>query len=156
MSRPRIIPQLQPQGSGLDKIGGPVLMNRAVASSQAPAVSTGNSEYRNQIFTYFTKAPANGRALTSVLYNGDLQWAIVTATLESAGPVVVGQSADLQPVLSGVGQLLETGIPLTFNIAKGQKLYIASTAINRVKVTIQADPWQEVIVGLLTRIASAR
>ena len=87
-----------------------------------------------------------------MLYNGDRMWARVILTLETAGPVAVGQSSQLQPVLSGKGQLLETGVPTPFTIAKGNRLYIAATGVNRVKVVVEPFPWLEQLTGLLNVI----
>ncbi len=86
---------------------------------------------------------------TDIIYNGDMMWAQIILTLETAGPVAVGNSSQIVPVLSGKGQLLETGEPTSFFIAKGTRLYIASTSINRVKRVFQPIPWLENITGLI-------
>jgi hypothetical protein len=52
-------------------------------------------------------------------------------------------------VLSGKGMRLETGVPLSFFIAKGTRLWVATTSINRVKRVIQPIPWLEQFAGLL-------
>jgi hypothetical protein len=116
-----------------------------------PAMDSGHSEYRIQVFTYITKVPTQDES-TSILYNGDRMWAKVRVTLQTAGPVSVGEAADLQPVLSGKGQILQTGIPAEFSIGKGNKLYVAANTVNRVTVVVEADPWLESIQGLLTSI----
>ena len=59
-------------------------------------------------------------------------------TLENAGPVAVGTMSAITPVLSGKGELLETDVPRTFYIAKGTRLYIAATGVNRVKLSRSA------------------
>lgn len=127
---------------------GPTTIDRNTAQQPVPAASTGQAERRIKIYTYFTTVPAPGEQ-TPVLYNGDRAWAKVTLTLETAGPVAVGEQASLAPVLSGQGQLLQTGVPMTFNVAKGDRLYILATAVNRVKVTVEAYPWLETITGLI-------
>jgi len=58
-------------------------------------------------------------------------------------------------VLSGKGQLLDTGVPTIFDVPKGQKLYIAATAVNRVKLTVGSLPWLEAIVAHLRSIAES-
>jgi hypothetical protein len=139
----------------LKKIGMPAgpLPDRAIATAQAPSENVGQGANRFQAFTYFTKVPVPGES-TPILYNGDRLWSRVTLTLETAGPVAVGQASQITPVLSGKGQLLETGVPVSFDISKGQKLYIAATAVNRVKVSVQPLPWMEQIVALLGGAAS--
>lgn len=125
------------------KIGMTSLGDRAIATAPAPSASVGQGANRSQINTYFTRP---GETLQ--LYSGDRLWARVTLTLETAGPVAVGNAQNIQPVLSGKGQLLETGVPLSFDIAKGTRLYIAATAVNRVKISIQPLPWMEQIVAI--------
>lgn len=141
------------QRVGANKIA-PVSMNRSVAQSPQPADVIGHGQHRTQISTYFTKAPTVGQS-PEILYNGDRMWARLTLTLETAGPVAVGQSSSITPVLSGKGQLLETGVPTQFDIAKGTTLYIAATGINRVKVVVAAIPWLETITGLVGSVLAA-
>ena len=124
--------------------------DRTRATAPQPADTTGNSEYRIKISTFLTAGSA-----TQILYNGDRIWARVTLTLETAGPVAVGEQSSITPVLSGKGQLIETGVPVSFNIAKGNQLYIAATGVNRVKVTIEALPWLETITGLVASVVRA-
>lgn len=121
----------------------PVSLNPTVAQVKAPAVTTGEGENRNEISTYLTKAGG-----TFILYNADRMWAKITLTLRTAGPVAVGQNANLTPVLSGRGQLLQTGVPAMFTVAKGHRLYIAATAVNPVSMLVEAFPWLETITGL--------
>lgn len=123
----------------------PTSTDPSVASVRAPAVTTGGSENRIDIFTYQTRVSTGA---TEVLYPGDRMWVKVTLTLRGAGPVAVGQNANLTPVLSGKGRLLQTGVPAVFNVAKGNKLFIASTAISLVDVVVEPFPWLETITGL--------
>lgn len=129
----------------------PVSMDRNSAQIRPPAMTTGESESKIQISTYQTTVQSGA----AVLYNGDRMWARVTLTLEGAGPVCVGEQANLFPVLSGKGVLLSTGVPTTFNIAKGNRLFIAANSVQRVKVVIEAYPFLETITGLLGAVASA-
>jgi hypothetical protein len=128
----------------------PTSLNPSIAEVPAPALTTGQAEKRIEISTYLTRAGG-----TEVLYQGDRMWAKVTLTLLTAGPVSVGQQAQLAPVLSGKGQLLATGVPTPFNVPKGNRLYIIATGINPVTVIIEAYPWLETITGLAGAAASA-
>ncbi len=121
----------------------PVSLDPTIAQVQAPATTTGQAENRIEVSTYLTKAGG-----TFVLYNGDRMWAKVTLTLRTAGPVAVGQAANIVPVLSGRGQLLQTGVPTVFNVAKGNRLYIAATGVNPVAMVVEPYPWLETITGL--------
>lgn len=118
-----------------------------------PSASLGGGENKSAITTYFTKPYQGGS--TPILYNGDRQWAKVILTLETAGPVVVGNAAQITPVLSGKGQLLQTNTPMAFTIAKGTRLYVASTSVNRIKVVIEPLPWLEQIAALVTNVVGA-
>lgn len=145
---PHVSPMTQRQAQILkappNKID-PVQMDRNVAQAHAPRTTQG--DLRTDAFTYFTKAD-----ITDRLYNGDRLWARVLLTLESAGPVAVGTRATITPVLSGQGQLLTTGQTREFIIGKGTVLYIASTTVNRVSVTIEPIAWAEQITGLITAL----
>jgi len=145
------LPQLRPPSTS--KIG-PVSVNRTVAQTTKPAETSGHGEHRSQIVTYFTKIPVIGQP-PEILYNGDRMWARVILTLETAGPVAVGQQSQIVPVLSGKGQLLETDVPTAFTIAKGNRIYIAATGVNRVKMVIEPYPWLEAITGLIGALVSS-
>jgi hypothetical protein len=129
--------------------------------NQAGLRSSQQSDRNASAFTYLTQiGPLAAGGGTPVIYNGDRLWAKVTLTLETAGPVAVGQQANLFPVLGGAGVLLQTNIPRSFDVGKGNKLYIAATAVNRVSVLVEAYPWIEsILIGveniqqLLTAIA---
>ena len=133
---------------------GPISLDRTRAQSPEPADTTGAAEHRTFVDTYFTKVPVSGEP-TDIIYNGDMVWAKVTLTLETAGPVAVGNLSSITPVLSGKGQLLETDVPTEFFIAKGTRLYIAAAGINRVKRVIEPIPWLEVIAGLVGGVVRA-
>lgn len=146
MKRP---PFIHPQQQS--KIG-PTSINPGIAKSAEPTRTVGGGEDRTFIDTFLTKVPVTGQP-TDVIYNGDRMWARVTLQLETAGPVAVGNMSNLDPVLSGKGQLLETGIPVTFTIAKGSRIYVSATGVNRVKRTVEPVPWLELITGLLQAMA---
>ncbi len=130
---------------GGSKIGPVAAPNPNVATAQAPAADQGRAEARTVVQTYFTKADAE----TTILYNGDRQWSKITLTLETAGPVAVGTVQKITPVLSGKGIQLSTDEPTTITVAKGTRLYIASTSVNRVRMQVEPLPWLEQITGLL-------
>lgn len=138
---------------GTSKIG-PVSTTRTIASAPAPSATMAGSDDKTFIDTFFTQVPVPG-VEPPIIYNGDRVWAKVTLTLETAGPVAVGQQANISPVLSGKGQLLETDVPVSFAIAKGTRLYVASTSINRVKRVIEPLPWLENITGLVGQLVAA-
>jgi hypothetical protein len=135
------------------KLGPNVSTNRNVGSIQAPSPTVAGAELTTEIYTYLAKPSANGQP--QILYNGDRQQARVTLTLETAGPVDVGNKQNLLPVGSGKGQPLTTGVPAPFTITKGNRLYVAASTISRIKVTIEPIPWLEQITGMLSLIASA-
>lgn len=143
-TRPPVVSQ-----TPMDKIGVPPgAQNPFKAQVQEPAAETGKGALRQSATTYFTSVPQVGQA-TPELYSADRLWSKVTVTLETAGPVAVGFSSNLSPITSGKGILLTTDDPVTFNVAKGNKLYIQSTSVNRVKVQVESYPWLEQITGSL-------
>lgn len=132
--------------------------DQSQATQAGPQGNQGQAQVNSDIFTYLTKA--NGRS--EILYNADRNWVTITLLLETAGPVAVGNRASIVPVLSGKGQLLLTNIPKTFDVTKGNRIYIAATAVSRVQVTIQPKPWLEQItagvenVGNLLKMIATR
>lgn len=128
---------------------GRALTDRTKGSVPAPSSSLNAAELTTEIYSYIAKPSLNGK--TPVLYNADRQYAQVIVQLETAGPVSVGTRENLLPVLGGNGILLETGQPFEFFLSKGNRLYIASTSVNRVKVIIQPLPWLEQITGILAQ-----
>lgn len=156
---PRLLPRLSRPTSApttisppISKIGAVTAPNRNIATAPEPQADQGRAEVRTYVSTYFTKISADE---TQILYNGDRQWAKVKLTLETAGPVAVGVVQKITPVLSGKGIDLTTDVEVEIPVAKGTRLYIASTAVNRVKVIVEPSPWLEQITGLL-RIAIGR
>ena len=100
-----------------------------------------------EITTYFTRP--NGK--TNLFYNPGKPMR-VKLLLESAGPVSIGTGKELLPVLSGRGILLPTGEYVEFTLNKGDRLYVASTAINRMQVFTEPLPWLESILITLKNI----
>lgn len=91
------------------------------------------------IYTYFTKPTGE----SELLYSAE-SWVKIELALETAGPVSVGTRESVVPVLSGKGILLESdGEPIEFVMPRGNRLFIASESINRVKVIIEPIPWFE-------------
>lgn len=128
------------------KIGMTELGSRTNAKPDAASVNV--SQMRPQAFTYFTTPPKSGQQY-AILYDADRMWAEVTLTLETAGPVAVGFSTNLVPVLGGSGRLLRTGQDTKLTVPQGATLYIAATAINRVSVIIQPYPFLEQMLAHL-------
>lgn len=104
---------------------------------------------RTEVFTYFTRPGP-----TQLFYSAE-NWVRLKMTLETAGPVAVGQRADLTPVTSGKGRLLDIADEFEVILAKGTRFYIASGSVNRVSVTIEPIPWLEQISGEVNRVASS-
>lgn len=141
-------PRFRPPILGSPRTARPVMteQSRSLPDVPTPQVSTRSStttqpSETGTIFTF-----ANGQE--QQLYTGDRSWAQVTVMLESAGPVAVAFKQNFTPVLSGKGSLLITNIPRTFICAKGSRIWIAATSINRVQVTVEPLPWLEQLVGL--------
>jgi hypothetical protein len=135
-----------PKTTMVSKIGVQTSTNRNVAATPIPGYNPQTVETTTEIFTYLTKAATDGQS--QVLYNGDRQYAEITLTLETAGPVCIGNKQNLLPVLSGKGELLETGVPRSICIAKGNRLWVAATGINRIKVEVKPFAWLEQIAGI--------
>jgi hypothetical protein len=94
-----------------------------------------------QIYTYFTQVGG-----TRLLYNAE-RYVTLILELENAGPVSIGTSRDLTPVLSGKGTLLPTDRSRIFEMSKGDRLYIAAETVNRVQVYIEPIPYLRQIYG---------
>lgn len=132
--------------SNLGKLGPTAAAtNRNMGSVQAPSPTIAGAELTTEISTFFAKPSSE----PVIIYNGDRQYAQIVLTLETAGPVAVSTKQNIAPTLSGKGALLETGVPLSFFLAKGNRLYVSTTSLNRIKVVIQPVPWLEQIAGIL-------
>lgn len=94
-----------------------------------------------EIYTYFTR-PNNK---SNLFYTAE-KWIKVSLLLETGGPVAVSTRQDILPVLSGKGISLRTGEVRTWDLERGDRLYIASTSSNRVQVITQPIPWLESIL----------
>ncbi len=119
---------------------------------QAPQPATTFAESANQIqlFTYTTRAVPE----TQTLYNADRQWARVTLTLTTAGPVQVGEKQDLGNITAGQGVSLQTGVPVVLDVARGNRIFVVAGAVNRISVVVAPYPWLEVITGSVMRLVS--
>ena len=113
---------------------------RALPSSKGGETPLQLETYRLQIQTYFTQASAT----TELMYSAE-NWVELELKLETAGPVSVGTDANLAPVNSGRGQLLDTNSPLVIQMPKGTRLYVTSQTVNRINLTIKPIPWLEQI-----------
>lgn len=145
-------PTSTPVASQKSKIGPTEgLTDRNVARVESLGDRPGLGDNRTLVDTYFTASPIPGEQPAQI-YTGDRWWARVSLTLETAGPVAVATSTKVTPVLGGNGRLLKTGETITFTLAKGTKLYVASTGVNRIGRVIEPVPWLEQIVGLTTSV----
>ena len=121
---------------------------RSIAQGNPVGTTQGSSSNKTEVSTYIT---AVGK--TDTIYDGSRLWARVTLTLETAGPVAAGTRQNLLPVLGGAGIVLDTDVPITFTISKGNQLYIAANAVSRVKIQIESLPWLEQIAGTVAQVA---
>ena len=146
-------PRFLGAAAGLAKLGPPsgTSIDRTRGSIQAPSATTAGAELSTESSIFLIKPPD-----TVLIYSADRQYAQVIITLLTAGPVAVSTKQQLTPVLSGKGSLLQTGVPFTLCLAKGQKLYGATTAISRLALTIQPFPWLEQITGTLRLLGVTR
>lgn len=99
------------------------------------------------IYTRFTQV--TGR---SELFYSAEKWVRIRLLLETAGPVSVSTRQDITPVLSGKGILLQTGEYVEFTLARGDRLFIAASSVNRVQVIIEPFPWLESLLLTLKGI----
>ena len=104
-------------------------------------------------FTRFTQPSSQSELLLSA--ENESGWTRVILGLETAGPVAVGTSADIVPVTSGRGILLPTTRDVSILLSPGDRLYIASDSINRVRVIAEPIPWLEEMAGTLSEILAA-
>lgn len=87
---------------------------------------------KTRAYTYFTKPTGQ----TELLYTAE-GWIHVRLLLENAGPVSIGMDQNITPVLSGKGRLLPTGQEIRFSMTRGDRLFIAAEAKNRVSFVVE-------------------
>jgi len=87
--------------------------------------------HKTDLYTMFTTAIGETREFYSAQ-----SWVKITLRLETAGPVAVSTREQLLPVLSGLGTLLSDE-DLVFVLSKGNRLYYAAEAVNRIRVVIE-------------------
>ena len=114
---------------------------------ELPGVVPAKSSEHTEIYTYFTKPGIQSR----LMYSAE-DWTMVRLTLENAGPVAVGTMQEIGPVLSGKGALLPTGREREFNLARGDRLYIVASAVNRVTVMTSPVPFLRRITLIIEKI----
>jgi len=107
--------------------------------------STPANDLRSDVYTIFTKAGGT-KLILSVPY-----WSKLTFRLESAGPVAIGTREDLQPVNSGKGRLLPTGADVVVTVPPNNRVYMASTSMNRVSIQVETFPF---LGAILTQLIS--
>jgi len=92
--------------------------------------------------TWFTTAPFGSTAVMAQ----PSTWVKIKLRLETAGPVAVGTNTkNIVPVLSGAGGLLGAD-EVSLVLKKGDILYIAANATNRVRMVTEPIPWQQQIL----------
>lgn len=116
-------------------------------TEEKPAIPAATG--RVDMSTYFTKP--TGRS--EVLYRAE-SWVRIRLMLETAGPVSVGSRDNVTPVLSGAGILLPINVEITFPMTQGNRIFIAATAINRVRVIIEPIPWEEQKATMLGQLVA--
>lgn len=105
---------------------------------------------QTEIYTYFTDA--SGRTRQVFAADG---WQRVRMLLETAGQVAIGTRQSITPVLSGRGRLLPVGQEIEFDLKKGDRLYIAAEAVNRVSITIQRIAYGDRVITRLDQLREA-
>jgi len=120
--------------------------NAAIAREGAPAVPVASG--RTEISTVLTGSVGGSQ----LLYQAE-SWVRVRLMLETAGPVAIGTREDVSPPLSGKGILLPpNNVEVEFSLAKGNRLFISSTALNRVRFIIEPIPWMEQVSNMVGSI----
>lgn len=122
-----------------DRTGG---VNPSSGANTGAAVVP-NSDSKNSFSTFQT----NATGLATQIVQSASAWSQVTFILETVGPVVIGgQGVRLN---NGSGIRLQTGVPLTVPVARGERVYCAAGAVSRVQVIVHPLPWGEHISNLL-------
>ena len=103
---------------------------------------------RTEISTYFTKPGGD-----FLLYQAE-GWVRLRLMLETAGPVAVGSRDAVAPALSGKGILLPRDVEITFPLTKGNRIFITSGAVNRVRFIIEPIPWADQFATMFGSIVS--
>lgn len=103
---------------------------------------------RTEISTYFTKVGGN-----NLLYQAE-GWVRLRIMLETAGPVAIGSRDDVEPVLSGKGITLIRDVEISFPLAKGNRVFITSGAVNRVRMIVEPIPWAEQVTTMIGSLVS--
>ncbi len=104
--------------------------------------------FETNFSTYLTKTEGTYQLVPNTSQN----WLQVTLRLQTAGVVVIGQNANLQPTTSGQGRVLPVGEDITFTLPPLTTLYIASNTVNRVAVMITPFPWLSQILAAVSAV----
>ena len=108
---------------------------RAIPTSKMGEPAIQFQANHTEIYTYFTQVGGS-----RLLYSSE-GWIRVRMKLETAGPVAIGTRQEITPVLSGRGILLDTDGEYETVLAKGDRLFMASETVNRVKFTVEPIPF---------------
>lgn len=101
--------------------------------------ATTNELGQTRANTIFTSGQPFGRG--HVLYTAQ-KWFRVKLRLETAGPVTIGFASDITAVGAGSGASLGAD-EVEVIVKKGDTLYYAANAINRVRMVVEPVPWAE-------------
>lgn len=142
--------KLVPSASGPPKSASDLAPAGLAPSAVAGAITIPAGTKRTDIYTYFTVPDG----VTKLLYSAEA-WSRIRLTLETAGPVAVSTREDIAPVLTGKGILLDVGIEKEFDLPRGNRLYILSETINRVKFIVQPIAWQEELFTIIKTVGEA-
>jgi hypothetical protein len=147
----QLSPELQKAAKGLSLPGeaGRALPDAVRAQSHSTPIQAEipTATGRTEIFTYTTRALNE----SSLLYQAE-SWVRMRLILENAGAVDVSTRENITPVGSGKGITLPTDVEVQFNLNKKDRIYIASTSVNRVRVIIEPIAWGDQIATMLGKL----
>ena len=106
--------------------------------------------FRTLMKTYLTVADGKTKLIYSTPKNTFVK---ASVTLLTAGPVDVGTDQNISPVLSGNGASLITNEPLDFTLSPGNRLYIVSSTVDRVRLIVEPFAYLEQILEVSSLMA---
>lgn len=112
-------------------------------------------QFQTQTFTRFTDPTASSGSEKNLVYSAE-KWVRVVATLQTAGPVIMGTGSNLSPNTPGQGILLTQNTPVAIVLPRGNRLYMVSNAVDRVAIVIENIPWLEEIAAMLCRLTGGK
>ena len=86
-----------------------------------------------------------------------LGWTQVTLIKESSGDVVFGTSPNLFPLTQGAGTQIPSGVPVTFLVPGGTRLYVAGSGPSeRISLVVTRLTFLDLLEGFLLGQAGKR